>query len=213
MKKTKKFLSVIIVSIVLSSCAINRKVSYDNLKMDLSAVKTESLSVALLDHRPSVVKGRRKPSLTGYMRSGAGIPYPMSTTTGCNFIDEIAINMTESLNRSNTKTTRISTNFKQDEGTVKQTLLDSDSEKKIFFVFRELHTDGYAIQLLHYDFDVSVFDNNNKMIAFKKFHRKRKLGGNVAFGAGRYKEYMPKAITKLFEDVINDKDILDSLNN
>ncbi|OXA87405.1 hypothetical protein SAMN06265346_110110 [Flavobacterium hercynium] len=181
--------------------------------MDLSAVKAESLGVALLDHRPSVVKGRRKPSLTGYMRSCAGIPYPMSTTTGCNFIDEIAINMTESLNRSNTKATKVSTNFKQDENTVKQNLFNSESEKKIFIVFRELHTDGYGIQFLYYDFDVSVFDNSNKTIAFKQFHEKRKLGGNAAITNGRYKEYMPKAIVKLFEDVLNDTAILDALNN
>lgn len=213
MKKTIHIISLFIFPLLLTSCAVNQKIDYSNLKMDLFDVKSKSVNIALLDHREAVIDGSRKADFTGYMRSNVGIAYPISTKTGTNFVDEISNNITKSLNRFNIKAVNIPTKYSENENSIREQLLRTESNKKILFVFNELHTDGYAIQVLHYDFEVSVFDKDNQLISYKKFHDKRKLGGTVAFGAGPYKKYMPEAIVKLFEDVFNDPEILNKLNS
>ena len=213
MRKTAHIILLIILSLFLTRCAVNRKIDYSNLKMDLFDVKSKSVNIALLDHREAVIDGSRKANFTGYMRSNVGIAYPISTKNGTNFIDEISNNIIKSLNRFNIKAVNILTKYSENENSIREQLFRTESNKKILFVFNELHTDGYAIQVLHYDFEVSVFDKDNQLISYKKFHDKRKLGGTVAFGAGPYKKYMPEAIVKLFEDVFNDPEILNKLNS
>ncbi|HUH25149.1 MAG TPA: hypothetical protein VLY87_00850 [Flavobacterium sp.] len=213
MKKNKFLTVILITSLFVTSCAVNQKVDYNNLKMDLFNVKSESLNIALLDHREAVIDGSRKANFTGYMRSNVGIAYPISTKTGNDFINEISNNIIKSLNKFNVKAFNIPSKYSEDENSVKEKLLQTKGDKKMLLTFNELHTDGYAIQVLHYDFDISVFDKNNELIAYKKFQDKRKLGGTVAFGAGPYKRYMPEAVTKLFEDIFNDPEILNALNN
>ncbi len=176
-------------------------------------MKTSDISVALLDHRLAVVDGSRKSSFVGYMRSGAGIAYPMSTVSKEPFMEEMTQNIINSFKRLDIEATAIFTKNTETEENIKEKLFNQKANKKVFFIFKELHTDGYAIQVLHYNFEVFVYGKENKILAYKKFHDKRKLGGTVAWGPGPYKNYMPQAMTKLFEDTFNDEEIIKALNN
>lgn len=210
--KTLRLTVFTIATLVISSCAVGKKVNYNSIKMDLFAVKAKSIDIVLLDHREAVVDGSRKPSFCGYMRSGVGIAYPVSTSSKKSFIDDIGNNIVSSLNKFNVKATLIPSNFEQSEETAKQNLLLVGGDKKMLFVFEEFHTDGYGIQYLHYNFDISVFDKDNNLIMYKKYYDKEKLGGNVAFGAGGFKKYMPEKVMEFFEGIFNDQEILNALN-
>lgn len=203
---------VLIISL-FNSCAVNRKVDYRNLKLDLTNVKTSDISVALLDHRLAVVDGSRKPSFVGYMRSGVGIAYPMHTVSKESFMEEMTQNIINSFKRLNIEAIAIATKNTETEENVKEKLFTQKTDKKVFFIFNEFHSDGYGIQVLHYDFEVFIYGKENQILAYKKFHDKRKLGGTVAWGPGGYKKYMPAAVTKLFEDIFNDEEIINALNN
>ena len=208
----KKHILITACIILLTSCAVNRQVKYDGLKMNLSEIKTKNISVALLDQREAVIDGSRKPDFVGYMRSNVGIAFPIGTESKNNFMSDLSSNIENSLSRFGANVNNINTSHTEKENEVKSKLLATDGDKKIFFVFDELHTDGMAIQVLHYKINVFVYNKNNELLKYKVFDETRKLGGNVAFGAGPYKRYMPEAIVKLFEDILNDEEILTSIN-
>lgn len=208
----KKYLLVITSIVLLTNCAVNRQVKYDGLKMNLSEIKTKSISLALLDQREAVIDGSRKPDFVGYMRSNVGIAFPIGTESKNNFMSDLSSDIENSLSRFGVNVNNIVTSHTEKESEVKSKLLSTDDNKKIFFVFDELHTDGMAIQVLHYKINVFVYDKNNELLKYKVFDDTRKLGGNVAFGAGPYKRYMPEAIVKLFEEILNNEEILNSIN-
>ena len=207
-----KKLSILIICLALTGCAVGRKVKYDSLKMNLSEIKSEKISISLLDHREAVVDGSRKPDFVGYMRSNVGIAYPIGTESKNEFIFDLSSNIKNSLNRFNIEVVNIETKWSDSEQDVKSKLFTTNTNKKLLLVFDELHTDGYAIQVLHYKIGFFVYDSNNELIKYKVFEADRKLGGTVAWGAGPYKKYMPEAITKLFEDMFNDTEILNAIN-
>ena len=208
----KKIILITLVFII-TSCAVNRKIKYDGLQWDVSKVQNKELLFALLDHRAQVIDGSRNPDFVGYMRSNVGIAYPMGTQSKNDFINDLSQNLINSLDRFDIKATCIKTNFTDDEKVVKSTLLSSSGNKKILLVFDELHTDGYAIQLLHYKINVFVYNKTGELLKFKRFEGERKLGGTVAFGAGPYKKYMPQSISKLFEEIFNNEELLTQINS
>lgn len=208
----KRILLFFVSAILFTSCAVGRKVKYNDLKMNLSEIKTKNISLALLDHREAVIDESRKPNFVGYMRSNVGIAYPMTTESTKDLTEDLSANIVSSLERFGISANSIKTSWKDQESEVKSQLFKTSDDKKILFIFNELHTDGYAIQVLHYKIDLFIFDKNNELLKYKVFDKERKLGGTVAFGAGPYKKYMPEAMTKLFEDMFNDREILDAIN-
>lgn len=205
-------LYILILCLALTSCAVGRKVKYDNLKMNLSEIKRNDLSISLLDHREAVIDGSRKPDFVGYMRSNVGIAYPIGTESKNDFIFDLTSNLLNSFKRFNINVNSIDTKWSDSERDIKSKLFLTNSNKKILIIFDELHTDGYAIQVLHYKINFFVFDKNNELLKYKVFDADKKLGGTVAFGAGPYKKYMPEAMTKLFEEMFNDQEILNAIN-
>ncbi|WP_281310749.1 hypothetical protein [Flavobacterium flavigenum] len=213
MKRTKKIGLIIFSSILLTSCAVGRKVKYDGLKLDLFDIKTKNIDLALLDHREAVIDGSRKPDFVGYMRSNVGIAYPIGTESKNNLMLDLSNNIVNSLDRYDIKVTSLTTKWQEDEKTVKSQLLSLNGDKKIFLVFDQLHTDGYMIQFFYYKIHLYIYDKDGALLKYKSIEGKEKLGGNVAFGAGAYKTYMPEAMKKLFEDMFKDKEIAGLLKN
>lgn len=208
----KTYLVGILSLILLSSCAVNQKVKYDGLELNLSEIKAKNIDLALLDHREAVIDGSRKPDFVGYMVSGAGINWPMGTLSKNNLMDDLSFDIVNSLNRHDVKVTNVITKWQEDEQTVKSKLFNLNGDIKIFFVFDELHTNGYGIQFLYYKINMFIYNKSGELLKHKLIEGKEKLGGNIAFGPGSYKTYMPKSMSKLFEDIFKDKEISEIIN-
>ncbi|MBE0391300.1 hypothetical protein [Flavobacterium sp. PL002] len=210
--KMKNIFLGLVALILLSSCAVSRKVKYDGLKLDLFDIKNKNIDLALLDHREAVIDGSRKPDFVGYMRSNVGIAFPMGTQSKNNFMYDLSNNIVNSLKRFDIVVTNLDTKWQDEEQSVKTQLLSLNGDKKVLLVFDQLNTDGYMIQFLYYKINMYVYDKNGVLLKYKAIDGKEKLGGNVAFGAGSYKTYMPDAISKLFEDIFKDQEILELIN-
>jgi hypothetical protein len=208
----KIYLLGILSLVLFSSCAVNRKVKYDGLKMDLLDIKTKNIDLALLDHREAVIDGSRKPDFVGYMVSGAGIHWPMGTLSKNNLMDDLSYDIVNSLDRYNVKVTNVITKWEDDEKSVKSKLLTLNGDTKIFFVFDQLNTNGYGIQFLYYKINLFIYNKSGELLKHKVIDGKEKLGGNIAFGPGSFETYMPKSMSKLFEDILKDKEILEIIN-
>lgn len=208
----KIYLVGILSLMLLSSCAVNQKVKYDGLELNLSEIKTKNIDLALLDHREAVIDGSRKPDFVGYMISGAGINWPMGTFSKNNLMDDLSYDIVNSLNRYDVKVANVITKWQDDEQIVKSKLFNLNGEIKIFFVFDQLHTNGYGIQFLYYKINMFIYNKSGELLKHKSIEGKEKLGGNIAFGPGSYKTYMPKSMSKLLEDIFRDKEILELIN-
>jgi hypothetical protein len=212
MRKINLKLSMIILSIfMLSSCAVNRTVRYKDMNMNLFKIKN-GFGLAILDHRIQVVDGSRKPSFVGYTRSGAGIAWPISTESGNNYSDDLTASVVSSLQKVEINVTTIKTNFKESEEDVKSKLFDLTNNTKTLIVLEELHSDGYGKQNLFHRIHVYIYDLDNKLIEYQDFDGKEKSGGTIAWGAGKYKEHLPRAVGDLFESILTDENVVKAIN-
>ena len=210
MKKISIFIGGII---LLASCAVNQKIDYSNFRVNVKDIKANNLDLALLDHREVVISQKKKPSFIGYLRSGADIPWGMNTKGHTDFIDDLSTGMIESFKEKNILGTKLKTSWTDNEDSVKRKLLLMNVDKKLFFVFHKLHTDGYGKQVLFYDFELNIYGKSGILIRNKSFKGKTKLGGTGFWGPADYKTYTPEKVSEFFESILSDPDVSTAINN
>ena len=204
----KNYIGLFLLTTLISGCAISRKVSYNDLNINLPQVTVKSLSIAVWDQREQVIKGSRKPDFVGYMRSGAGIAYPMGTESGKTFADDIALDISSSYQKNGFKANIIPTSFQESENTILSNLKNSNSDKLILIKMNKLHTDGYTGFDLFYDLQSSVYKSSGELLRQKSFKGTKPLGKG-----SQYKTNLPNGLKELLEEVFNDQEILAALNN
>ena len=93
----------------LVGCAISRKVEYETVSANVPSL-SEHISIATWDQREQILNGARKIDFVGYMRSGAGIAYPMGTSSEKPFADVVSSSVAASFTKKGNKTSVIVTN-------------------------------------------------------------------------------------------------------
>ncbi|CAG5009425.1 hypothetical protein DYBT9275_04495 [Dyadobacter sp. CECT 9275] len=205
-----KRITVIIIVLSLFGYACSKKVNFENVHANVPAFN-QKISVATWDQREQIVSGSRKPDFVGYMRSGAGIAYPMGTTSGKPLANLISNNVSSSLSAQGSTASVIATNANQSELTILSNLKKSGKNRLILINCKQLHMDGTGGRYLLYNLIVNVYTGNGTVIKQKAFTGKKPLGGSWFFGPGKYKQYMPEALKNLIGEVFNDADIVSAL--
>ena len=206
--KTSYFLAVCL----LMGCAISRKVEYEDVFANVPAFK-QRIGLASWDQREQVVNGARQPDFVGYTRSGAGIAYPMGTANGRPFTDNMTSSISVSLSKQGSTVADVTTKFNENESLIIEQLKKTKSNRLILIDCRQFHTDGYGATSLMYNLQINIYSEQGDLLKQKTFSGKRALGGSVAWGPGKYKEYMPEAFKKLIEEIFNDPEIAQVLQN
>lgn len=208
-----KIIFLALTTFLITGCAINRKVDYRTMDTNLSKINCGNLAFALLDHRTAVVDGSRNPDYVGYTLSTVGIAYPMGTKSGNEFMQDLSESLAKSLENKGVETFIVQTTWTDDVESVALKLSEANKSKAVLLEFNELETTGYAIQVLIYDVNFSVYDKNGSLLTEKNFKGKRKIGGSVMWGMGKYKEYMPIKVAELFQEMFSDPKIMAALSN
>ncbi len=197
---------------LLVSCAVSRKVEYEGVYANVPAFR-QKIGLACWDQREQVTNGSRQPDFVGYTRSGAGIAYPMGTANGRPFIDNMTSSIASSLTKQGSTVTGVITSFSEKESLIMSQLKKTNGNRLILIDCKQFYTDGYGATSLMYNLQISVYGQQGDLIKQKTFNGKRALGGSVAWGPGKYKEYMPEAYKKLIEEMFNDSEIAAVLQN
>ncbi len=196
----------------LTSCAVSRKVEYEGVYATVPDFK-QKIALASWDQREQVVNGARKPDFVGYTRSGTGIAYPMGTDNGMPFTDNMSSSISLSLSRQGSTVAVVNTQSAERESRILEQLKKTNNNRLILIDCKDFHTDGYGATSLMYNLQVNIYSGKGELLTKKTFNGKRALGGSVAWGPGKYKEYMPEAFKKLIEEIFNDPEISSALQN
>lgn len=194
----------------LVSCAVSRTVQYDRINANVPEF-SEKISIATWDQREQIINGSQKPNLVGYMRSAVGIAWPVSTKSNKPLADDISSSISSSLEKKGSTTSIITTQPAESENAIIDKLKKANSNKLILVKCAKFQTDGYGSQSLDFDLQVNIFSSNGDILKHKNFTGNRDLGGSVAWGPGKFKEYMPAAFKKLLEEIFNDPEIISVL--
>lgn len=195
---------------IVTGCNSTKKVNYDHLEFDLSTVKTKKLYLALLDHRSQIIDGSQQAQFIGTTTNLIGIKRTIENNG--DMIEDFSVNIINSLKSNKIRVYSIDTHPSDSEAMVNGKLFKSKWGKKALIVFDDFYTKGFGKQILHYNFRVMIYDNDNMLLVEKKFEGKKKLGGSIVFGPGKFDHYLPESVVSLFETLFKQEEIAKALN-
>ena len=171
MKKLILLISgVLLFTFLFSSCAVNRRISYDIINTEISTDKSVTYSIATHDQRIEVTDGSRNEKFVGYMRSGVAIAFPLETVSRNNFTDDFSNVISNSLKELNNRTHIIKTNYTDSKEKILKNLIDTKSDRLLLITITKWRTDSkpngmlYATEVI-WDLSLEIFDSNGKLLA------------------------------------------------
>ncbi len=84
--------------ITFSSCAVNRKMMFENKKVPIETNFSKKINVVFQDNRKDVLSGKEKVTFCGHMNSSVQIQYNIQTKSGKPLADELSLFFTNSYN-------------------------------------------------------------------------------------------------------------------
>lgn len=209
--KNKTFLLLLLPALILTSCAGGRKIAYNDVEADLNYEGNETIAIAVYDQREMVLDGSRKPDFVGYMRSAAGIAYPMGTKSGENLTDDMSMSIAKSFKNKGYNAEVIETLPVDEKGAINTKLQDTGADKLLMLTLKKYHTDCYGVTRLMYDVKAEVMNSKGDIVAEKNFSDEYNVGGNAFWGPGDFKTYIPEHFKQFLDTLLNDEAIAAAL--
>jgi len=198
------FIRVLII-LLFAGCAINRKVSYDEIQTNILINNEFSYSIACHDQREVVLDGSRDEKFVGYMRSGISIAYPIGTESGKNFSDVFSVVINNSLKDSSNNTQIIKTNYTDSKQSILNQFKDSKRQRLILFTISKWRTDSkpngllYATEVI-WDFSLEIYDNNEELLVSHRIHG---INPDLDKGMGGSVKRIQKIVNEKFKEKLD----------
>ncbi|MFS2158881.1 hypothetical protein ACCD10_16200 [Pseudomonas sp. Pseusp122] len=156
----------------LGGCAFGQKIDYRQATTALSAHTATPIMVNVIDQRPYVISGSKKPIYVGTLRALYYNPFNINTLTGQPLSSDLAEAVRASLERS-------SINAK----VVFSALSAEPGQKLLVLKVREWKSDAYMRVRFDYDITASVIDGAGRELATKSAKSTGQINNYILAGS------------------------------
>jgi len=192
-------------------CVIGQQIPYQVQTPQLYARGGGSISLAVQDQRDQVRSGDRRPDFCGYMRSGFGIPYQVTTAgngpLASNFADVVA----RGLRGNGFRVLVVVAPPNQPEAATLQALASQAADLSLLILVSEWKSDTLTRTTLTYRAAAQVRDRQGQVIAQSLISGRDALPGDFLDPVAKMRETVPAATRANLEHLLNDPSIARAL--
>ena len=196
-----KNIALLFILLLLSGCAMGKTINYEGTSNFEPNYKMPPVALAVIDKRPYVLDGNKKPSYTGTQRSIGGVPYNINTASGKPVAEDLQKFVATTLMKYGyfiDYTILLPINTTEPEAIKK---LTAEEKKAILLVLNEWRTHIYFNPIFEYDLKMLVIGNDGNILstAINK--------GTKEFGSNKELNSLAEVITIVFNELFNDEKI------
>ena len=207
------FLTIIIAGL-FGGCAVGQKYHYDNVIGDLYASGNKTIGVVTQDKRPYILSGEKNINFVGIMRGSYGNPFNVVTESGQPLVDDMTQSICLSLSKKGFKPIPVNAfpndSFESILGKLKTTKADNF----ILLTLYQWWSDfvGFVVfnSWLDYNATLKVLDRNGEFLTEKTIKNIDDLGKSSE-PVGHSKKAVPETFKKKIEELLNDPEVVKSL--
>jgi hypothetical protein len=170
----------VILASLLAACAVGRKQEFDSARLDVGAT-SQTINVAVLDHRPYVLNKDKAESFTGLMRGGFGNPFNVNTKSGQPLASDMANAVASSL-RAKGATVNVVPLPPSTSDSAAMTKVTTPAGKGLLVVVSEWKSDKYMRTKLGFDLRAYVIDASGRSVGDSHVEGMDDLGPGISNG-------------------------------
>jgi len=201
---------IIFLTTFLVGCAVGNTYDYSQANINLAVTGHSDLGLAVIDERPYVLSGDKKPDFIGLQRGGFGNPFNVSTESGRALAVEMAEAMTSELEDNGFKVFDLHVS-ESGSKIVASAIHEAAKTRNVILIVHEWKTDAMMSFGLTYDLRLKVMDESANLLAEAETSGiKEKLGGAGFEGANSIAA--ANAFSSKIGQLFNDPDVMRALN-
>jgi hypothetical protein len=198
----KKIICIVVLSGLLTACAVGRKQDYLQAQPSLSYASQSALAVGVQDHRPYVLNGDKEPDFVGLQRGGYGNPFDVRTESEAPLADEMGKVLVKSLTDKGASVMPVKLAPKLSRSEVLRTLQSFKTEKALLLTLYDWESDTAARTEIKYDAEMEALDKNGVVLAKKRIKGLDQLGGS--FFAWDPQAHAQESVIKAFQQKLEE---------
>lgn len=191
--------------------AFKNRHQYHDLDMNLAVSANSRIIVAVHDQRAEVISNERAPDYTGLMRSGVGIPFPISTKSGNSLATDMAASISKALVKKGCQVTTAAASPTENHQQVLDRLKSLNAGKIVILHVEAWNNDCYQMVWCNYNLVLQVYDETGKFLAQKMLKGTDELGGSMWNPAKHARKAVPPAFIKKTEELFGSPEIMAAL--
>lgn len=205
MSALRTTISVLLLALVLSGCAVGNKYNYRDTDIAVRAEGSGPIGLTVLDRRPYVLSGDKSPAFVGLQRGGFGNPFNVTTESGKSLADEIQSAMSSALSGRGYKVVELASSS-DDQAVVTRVVASKGLPVNLLLVLYEWKTDAMMRFGLSYNLRLQVLDSSGKVVATASSSGNKENLGPAGF-EGQNMVLAQKALSEQIQALINDPEI------
>jgi len=205
-----KSLSVGFAVLLLGGCAVGVKHDFDQKALNLGITTSATVAVGTLDHRPYVVNGQKAQNFVGVSRGGFGNPFDVVTQSGKPLASDISGSIAASMKDKgvDAKAVELRPALSVDEAST--ALRAAGAQRLVMIRLLEWKADAFVNVGLTFDFVLSVFDKDGRLLVSKLQQGKENLGSGDALKPGGSAQVLPR-FRRMMEVLFQEPDVAKAL--
>jgi len=156
----------------LGGCAFGHKLDYRQSTTTTSAHTSKPIAINVIDQRPYVISGDKKPIYVGTLRALYYNPFNINTLTGMPLSSDLAEAIRVSLEHASINAKVVYSNLDAEPG-----------QKLLVLTVREWKSDAYMRIRFDYDITASVIDGAGKELASKSVKSTLQINNYILAGS------------------------------
>ncbi len=181
---------------------------YHEIELNLTASGTTPILLAVHDQRTEMISTGKTPQFVGYMRSGVGIPYAITTKSGQPLAVDIANVIGAALIKKGFAVKNMPTTPSETHEQLVEKMKAANAGMPVVLHLTAWHSDCYQVVWYYYNLVLQVYDNEGKFLGQKMIDGKESLGGSFWNPPKHAKKTLPPALKKRLEELFNSPEIL-----
>lgn len=207
----RKYLCLLLISLVLVGCAFGRKQDYLQAHPALELTRKGRLAVGVQDRRPYILDHDKDEDFVGLQRGGYGNPFDVGTQSEQALAEDMAKVLTAALGHSGAMVTPVKLSPSLSKAEAIRALQSTNAEKSLLLLLYEWKSDTYSGTEIIYELEMEAIDKQGKVLATKRAQGIDQLGAAIWDPQGHAQEAVPAAFQRKLEDLFSGE-IAEALN-
>lgn len=205
-----RVLSVVLMSLVVTGCAIGNRYAYHTIIADPRLAGTTAVGVATHDQREYVRSGGKDPQFVGLQRGGFGNPFDVRTKDDKPLADGMTTAIVNTLSGKGFRAQSVVLAHSVSPDEARQRLLRAGTDRALLLTVKEWKSDAVMRIGLTYDVTMTVLDRAGKVLAEKRLEGDKEVLGAAGLPSA-VGEVVGKAFKAKLEALLDDPAIAAAL--
>lgn len=187
--------------------ATGNRHAYHEIDLNFNLSGNSNILLAVHDQRTEMITTGKDTNFVGYMRSGFGIPFAISTKSKLPLAEDMSAIIASGLTKKGFTVKTFPASPSESHEQLVEKMKNANDGLPVILHLTTWHSDCYQVVWYQYNLVLQIYGTDGKFLGQKVIEGKESLGGSFWSPPRHARKVLPPALKKRLEELFNSPEI------